>query len=125
MLLETLAPLDSAYRRQGYMDVVIRTNPRFDEAAHTVTYDVSLVPGEQYRMNEVTVNDLDPQALADFNKIFRLTKGELYDPGYVQDFLKSNTSVRSLMPYIGAYKAYAKPDTHTVDLVLTFSRRAL
>jgi outer membrane protein assembly factor BamA len=125
MLLETLEPLDSAYRRQGYMDVVIKTDPMFDDAAHTVIYNVSVVPGEQYRVSQVTAENLDPVALADFNKIFRETKGELYNPEYIKGFLKSNNSVKSLEPYVANYKAYADPNTHTVDLVLTFDRRPI
>jgi len=100
------------------MDVVIKTDPIFDDAAHTVTYNISVVPGQQYRIKDVTAQNLDPAALADFNKVFRLTKGELYNPEYVKGFLKNNNSVKSLEPYIASYKAYADPDSHTVDLVL-------
>ena len=125
MLLETLAPLDTAYRRQGYMDIVIKTDPKFDDAAHTVAYNISIVPGEQYRIHEVTANNLDPAALADFNHGFTMSKGELYNPEYVKGFLKNNTSLKSLAPYMATYKAYADPNTHTVDLVLTFVNRGL
>lgn len=125
MLLETLQPLDAAYRSKGYMDVVIRTDPKYDDAAHTVSYTVSVVPGDQYRINQVTANNLDPAPLADFNKAFRLTKGELYNPEYVKGFLKNNSSIKSLEPYTATYKAYADPNTHTVDLVLTFAGRNL
>ncbi|HEX3571521.1 MAG TPA: POTRA domain-containing protein [Acidobacteriaceae bacterium] len=123
MLLETLAPLDSAYRREGYMDVVLKTDPSFDEAAHTVTYTISVIPGAQYRIREVTANNLDPAGLADFNKAFRMSKGELYNPEYVRSFLKNNSSIKSLEPYVATYKAYADPNTHTVDLILAFVRR--
>ena len=125
MLLETLQPLDLAYRRQGYMDIVIKTDPKFDDTAHSVTYNVSIVPGEQYRIHEVTANNLDPAALADFNRAFTMTKGELYNPEYVKGFLKNNSSLKSLAPYTATYKAYADPNTHTVDLVLTFVRRTI
>jgi outer membrane protein insertion porin family len=125
MLMETLAPLDSAYRRQGYMDILIRTDPQFDDAARTVAYNVSIVPGEQYRIHEVTANNLNPAALADFNHAFTMGKGELYNPEYAKSFLKNNTSLKSLAPYTATYKAYADPNTHTVDLVLTFVSRGL
>jgi len=125
LVLETLAPLDRAYRIQGYMDVVIRTDPKFDDAAHSVIYNFSVVPGEQYRVHEVTANNLVPAALTDFNNAFRMTKGELYNPEYVKGFLKNNSSVKSLEPYIATYKAYADPNTHTVDLVLTFGPRTI
>jgi outer membrane protein insertion porin family len=123
MLMETLAPLDTAYRRQGYMDVIIKTDPKFDDATRTVTYNVSVIPGEQYRIHEVTANNLEPGALADFNRAFTMGKGELYNPEYVKGFLRNNNSVKSLAPYTATYKAYADPNTHTVDLVLTFAGR--
>ena len=120
LLLETLAPLDAAYRARGYMDVLIKTSPQFDDAAHTVAYNISVVPGDQYRIRDVTAENLPADALADFKHAFRLTQGELYNPDYVHNFLKNNTLVQSLMPYSGTYKAYADPNTRTVDLVITF-----
>lgn len=122
MLMETIAPLDLAYRRLGYMDIVVKTAPAFDDATHTVTYNISCIPGQQYRIKQVTANNLDPVALADFQKNFRMTGSELYNPEYVHNFLKNNSSLKSLEGYTGDYKAYADPNSHTVDLVLTFVR---
>jgi outer membrane protein insertion porin family len=124
LLFQTLAPLDAAYRRQGYMDVIIEAVPTDDPATHQVTYTVSVKPGEQYRIHEVTANNLDPVARADFNRDFLMKPGELYNPEYVTGFLKSNTALQSLLGYSFSYKAYADPNTHTVDLVLTFFRGA-
>ncbi len=121
-LLETLTPIDAAYRRQGYMDVVINAAPTLDSAAHTVAYAVSVQPGEQYRIHEVTANNLDTAARADFDRHFLLKPGDLYNPGYVAGFLTNNTAVRSLDGYSAAFKAYADPNTRTVDLVINFFR---
>jgi outer membrane protein insertion porin family len=71
-LLLTLAPLDTAYRKQGYMDVIIKADPKEDAAAHTVAYTVTVTPGEQYRLAKVTAEGLDPTAQADFEKYFKL-----------------------------------------------------
>jgi outer membrane protein assembly factor BamA len=122
-LLKTLKPLDDAYRRQGYMDVTIDASPRLDSSAHTVAYTVTLTPGEQYRVHDVTTNNLDPAAKADFDSHFQLKQGELFNPEYVSGFLKGNSALTSLAPYIGTWKAYADPNTHTVDLVVTFMNR--
>ena len=121
-LLKTLAPLDAAYRRKGYMDVAVEAVPSFDAAAHTVAYMVSVVPGEQYRMHEVTAGGLDPAAKADFDRGWLMKEGELYNPEYVKSFLKQNTALRALEGYSAGFKAYADPNTHTVDLVITFAR---
>jgi outer membrane protein insertion porin family len=122
LLMETLAPLDAAYRRQGYMDVIVKAVPIADPATHMVAYTVSVDPGEQYRIHQVTANNLDPAAQADFDRGFLMKTGELYNPEYVSGFLKNNTSLRALEGYSAGFKAYADTNTHTVDLVLTFVR---
>lgn len=122
-LLETLQPLDSAYRRQGYMDVAIMAAPTIHKETNEVSYAVSVDPGEQYRVNEVTAENLDPAAKAAFDKVFQMKTGELYNPEYMSEFIKKNTSVKEFQPYVGDYVAYAHPKTHTVDLVITFARR--
>ena len=50
--------------------------------------------------------------------------GELYNPEYVKAFLKINSGLRELAGYAAVYKGYADPNTHRVDLVLTFARRS-
>jgi outer membrane protein assembly factor BamA len=125
LLLETLAPLDAAYRRQGYMDVVVETVSNSDPATHQVAYSVSVKPGEQYRIHDITTNNLDPAARTEFDRGFLMKTGELYNPEYLRAFLKSNTALQALDGYSGAYKAYADPNTHTVDLVITFARASM
>ena len=122
LLIETLAPLDAVYRKQGYMDVIVQAVPDANPATHQVAYSVSVKPGEQYRVREVTANNLDPAARADFDRGFLMKTGELYNPQYITSFLKKNTALQALANYSGTYKAYADPNTHTVDLVLTFFR---
>ncbi len=121
-LLESLRPLDAAYRRKGYMDVSIQTNPKPDAATNTVAYTIAVTPGEQYRVKEVSTNNLDPAAKADFDRGFLMKAGELYNPEYVATFLKKNTALRALEGYSASFKAYADPNTHTVDLVISFIR---
>ena len=92
LLMQTLAPLDAAYRRQGYMDVVVEATPAIDAAAHQVAYTVTVTPGEQYRINKVTANNLDPVARDNFDRRFTMKTGDLYNPEYVTGFLKNNSS---------------------------------
>jgi len=122
LLIETLAPLDAAYRRKGYMDVIVKAAPTADPATHQVAYTVSVIPGEQYRIHEVTANNLDDAARADFDRGFLMKAGEIYSPEYATNFLKNNTALRALDGYSATYKAYADTNTHTVDLVITFFR---
>ncbi|HEY5330751.1 MAG TPA: POTRA domain-containing protein [Acidobacteriaceae bacterium] len=122
LLLATLAPVDMAYRRQGYMDVVVQPGPVLDRTAHTVAYTVAVVPGEQYRLRSVNATGLDPAARNDFDRGWTMKAGALYNIQYVTSFLENNTALRALSAYSFAYKAVADPQTHTVDLALTFVR---
>jgi outer membrane protein insertion porin family len=122
LLIETLAPLDAAYRRQGYMDVIVKATPTADSATHQVAYTVSVTPGEPYRIHEVTAKNLDDAAQAEFDRGFLMKAGELYSPEYATNFLKNNTALQALQHYSGSFKAYADTNTHTVDLVITFFR---
>lgn len=119
-LLGTLWPIESAYRRQGYMDVVIDPGATLDKTAHTVAYKVSVVPGEQYRIAELKPTGLDPAAQAEFNRAWTMREGDLYNVEYVRGFLINNSGLRSLANYTFAYRAEADPLKHTVILTLTF-----
>ncbi len=119
LLFQTLAPLDSAYRKQGYMDVIIEAAPAADPATNQVAYTISVKPGEQYRIHDVTADNLDPDARDEFDRLFLMKDGDLYNPEYVTEFLQYKTA-RLLKAYSPNFKAYANPNNHTVDLVLTF-----
>lgn len=120
-LLATLAPIDAAYRRLGYMDVVVRAIPTLDASTHTVAYVVQVEPGETYRVQTLTADNLTPAAHADFDRTFRMKAGELYNPEYAAGYLKSNKSLHALDNYFATFKAYADPNAHTVELVMTFA----
>jgi outer membrane protein insertion porin family len=121
-LMETLTPLDTAYRHKGYMDVIVSAIPTLEKAALTVDYSVSVKPGEPYRIHEVTADGLPPDARADYDRGFLLKAGDLYDPEYVRDFLKNNTALVKLNGYSANFIAVADPVAHTVDLSITFYR---
>lgn len=117
---ESLAPIAAAYRNHGYLDVIVKAQPTFDAAAHTVSYTLSVVPGQPYNIHQVTAENLDPYAKADFDKYFGLHPGDPYNPAYVSNFVKNNSAVSWLSTYSGSFKAYTHPATHTVDLDITF-----
>ena len=124
-LLETLAPLDAAYRRRGYLDVMVHSGAALDAAAKQVAYAVTVEPGEQYRLKTFTADGLDAVAKADFDRTFQIKPGDVFNPEYVANFLKNNTAVKSLEGYSGGYKAIADPNTHTVEVVLTLNRTVI
>jgi outer membrane protein insertion porin family len=122
LLLQTLSSLDGAYRSKGYIDLTIDTAPALDTAAHTVSYTVTVSPGEQYRLHTITTANLDPAQTAEFNGAWKLNPGDVYNADYVATFLASHN-----LPTLAGISATATvtsdPTSHLVDLTITFPKR--
>jgi outer membrane protein assembly factor BamA len=122
LLMGTIAPLDAAYRRKGYMDVIASATPTLDKAALKVDYAVTLVPGEPYHLREVMTQGLegDAQAKSEFDRSLLMKTGDLYNPYAIIDALKKDAAPPALRPYSATFKAQADPATHVVDVLITF-----
>ena len=124
LLLTTEGKVLTAYRAQGYMDAYLHVTPALDTTAHTVAYDLTAVPGEQYHLKTITVVGLTPDARQQFDSGWRMQPGDLYNEPYIQHFLNNNTALLKLNNYAGSYQASADPNTHLVDLIITFVSKA-
>ena len=113
-------PLLDAYLQRGYLDVVVIPLLQFDRVAHTVAYTLDLQPGAVYRVGTFNVRGLSPQARKDFDSAWKLKPGIVYDAIYATNFLHLNTALKSLDPYTGKVDTVAHPETHTVDVTMTF-----
>jgi outer membrane protein insertion porin family len=120
-LLSTEAAISAAYLSHGYLDIYILTHPVPDAAAHTVAYTLEPVPGDVYHLRTVTPKGLSPEALQEFNAAWRMKPGDVYNPTYVPEFIHNNTALKHLSTYAGSFQASADPQTHQVDLTLTFA----
>jgi len=119
-LLESLGKLEAAYRSKGYMDVAVTATPRLDTTAHQVTFTIATFPGEQYKLRQVTPVGLSAAQQADFDKAWKLRPGDVFDEHYASSFLTDNTAMQSFNGYSAKFKTIADPDTHTVELIMTF-----
>ena len=124
LLLETLQPLDKTYRQLGYMDVILNAEPTLDRTQHRVDYAITVTPGEQYRLHELKTEGLTVAARAELDTGFQLKPGDLFNPYYVLNFIPSlagtHPELHALQGYTASYIAYADPNKHTVDVVMTF-----
>jgi outer membrane protein assembly factor BamA len=119
-LRESLAPLARAYYSKGFQDARIQAPATIDRPTHHVTYTVRVVPGEQYRIHSIKTAGLSDVQAKQFSSAWRMNSGDFFDVNYLTDFLKQNGTLQSLRGYSAAYKAYSDPNTHLVDLVITF-----
>ena len=119
-LLVSLRKLEAAYRNKGYIDVVVTATPQLDTASHQVAFTIAAIPGEQYKLHQVTPVGLSEAQQQDFNMAWKMNPGDIFNEGYVASFLTNNSAISSLNGYSAGFKTIANPDAHTVDLIMTF-----
>jgi outer membrane protein insertion porin family len=123
-LSSALTLIDTAYRRQGYMDVTVDAAPQLDSVAHMVTYTITANSGPQYHFSELHILNLAPDARSKFDTLWKLQPGEIYDETYLATFLKANIAQPYLQPYSLTYRVESDPDNHLVKLYLIFAQAA-
>jgi hypothetical protein len=56
-----------------------------------------------------------------FDEAWTMKPGDLYDATYIVTFIKKNIAQEVFQPYTFGYRAVGDPQTHLVDMTLTFS----
>jgi outer membrane protein insertion porin family len=77
-----------AYGRKGYIAARVRPETDFDDTARSVTYRFHVTEGPQYRMGDLVITGLDEAALNNLRGRWRLLHREVYDEGYVDEFIR-------------------------------------
>jgi len=119
-LRHTEAGISRAYLRQGYIDVYVLPNPVTDATAHTVAYTFTAVPGAVYSLHTLTVNGLPDSARTLFQSNWPMKPGDPYSDLAVADYLTKYVAQPIFREYNAGFKAAGNPETHQVDLTLTF-----
>jgi outer membrane protein assembly factor BamA len=121
-LRQSLAPLARAYFAKGFQDAKVQAPATLDPATHHVAYTIRVVPGDQYRLRTIKFNGLSEAQSKELNSAWRMKPGDFYDVNYMTEFLKQNSALQTLRGYSATYKAISDPDTHLVDLTVTFGK---
>src|SRR5665213_62769 len=79
--------VEQEYEHRGYVDVKIDPQPRFDEPAATVTYNVTITEGPQYHMGELVVSGLSIDAERLLRAAWRQARGDPFDRIYFDAML--------------------------------------
>ncbi|HWW23055.1 MAG TPA: POTRA domain-containing protein [Edaphobacter sp.] len=119
-LRQSLAPLAHAYYAKGFQDAKIQASATTDRATHHVAYTVRVVPGDQYRLHSVKAVGLSDEQRKQFDSAWHMNAGDFYDINYMAEFLKKNSALQTLRGYSATWKALSDPNTHLVDLTITF-----
>ena len=122
-LRQSLFLVTGPYAAQGYIDAKVDATPAFHPEQRTVDYSISVIPGEPYRMGQLTVLNLDEARKAKVLEVWALHPGAPFDKSYAPVFLKKNAAqLHTLDGYSATYRQIKHLDTHIVDLQVTFKR---
>jgi outer membrane protein insertion porin family len=121
-LTETRKAILAAFHKQGYVNAQLLVKTDLDDTAGTVNYIFAVNTGEFYKLNKITTVGLTPLAKKEFDDNFALKPGQPFNEDYVTNFLVNNPSLKALSGYGFNYQTDSNPETHTVDLTLTFTR---
>jgi outer membrane protein assembly factor BamA len=114
------------YGKKGYLKVLFKPEPVFDDARQLVTYQVAVAEGPQYRMGQVTIAGLPEDDAGRVKAAWGLKAGEVFDTSYINAFL-NKVSRERLIKQTGGLKVeqeYKRDDQRLiVDVVVKFGRQ--
>lgn len=126
-----LREIGSLYGHTGHLDLSLRAEPEFDDAASRVTYKIAIKEGPQYRMGAFKIKGLSESDAKSLERKWKLKSGEVLDTSYLERFFTTDI-IEELQRLIAARKALAKgpPDikkditpnrqTLTADVTIEF-----
>ena len=119
--------LELEYGKRGYLDAKLEPTPEFDETAHRVSYHVNILEGSQYRMGDMVVTGLSPDAEKQLRHTWQIAPGQVFDNAYFENLVgvlaKPRREVFGELPiHYTQFGHFLRPDTdrHTVDVLLDF-----
>ncbi|MBB5339310.1 POTRA domain-containing protein [Tunturiibacter gelidoferens] len=121
-LRQSLSIIAGAYFAKGFQDAKVKAPATFDHLGHHVSYTITVDPGPQYHIHSVKALGLSDEQQKQFDSAWHMNPGDFYDATYLTEFLHKNSALQSLAGYSATYKATSDPDTHLVDLTITFAK---
>jgi hypothetical protein len=119
--------VEEEYHHRGYVDAKLDPRPQFDDSAGTVTYNVGVTEGPQYRMGDLVLTGLSLDAERVLRTVWRQAKGDVFDGAYFDDMLvkleKPSTLIFGDLPvHYAELGHWLRPnlETHTMDVLLDF-----
>jgi outer membrane protein assembly factor BamA len=119
--------LQMEYGKRGYLDTKLDPQADFDDAGHRVSYRVNIVEGFPYRMGELVVTGLSPDAEKQLRRTWQIASGQVFDNAYFVKLLgmleKPRREVFGELPvHYTQFGHFLRTDTdrHTVDVLLDF-----
>jgi outer membrane protein assembly factor BamA len=126
-LIKFTRGLDAAraiYEKSGYLEAEFAVKKIFEESDGSVSFDIGVTEGIQYRMGELEIAGLPGNAAEGFRKAWKLKPGDVFDGSYPEEFLAKEVPPR--LSRLGFKMASAREsrkldrENHRVDVTLNF-----
>ncbi len=79
--------VEEEYGRHGYIEARVEPRPIFDDAAHTISYQVSIEEGPQYRMGEMVLTGVSLASEKLIHERWPILAGQVFDKIQFEEFL--------------------------------------
>ena len=115
------------FSNHGYLDANLDFHPEFDDAAHQVSYRVTINEGAQYHMGDLVITGLSLEAERRLRAAWQIPTGQVFNGGYFEKLLtKLATPSEEIFGDLPVH--YAQPghwlqkhsDAPIVDVLLDF-----
>jgi outer membrane protein assembly factor BamA len=115
------------YGRRGYLETKVEPAESFDEAAHTVSYQVKITEGAQFKMGTFVLTGVSTAADRKIHETFPMQTGELFDKtkfeAYLSKLQSKPAQIFGDLPVhyenVGHWLR-TNPADNTVDVLLDF-----
>jgi outer membrane protein assembly factor BamA len=116
------------YKAKGYLLVAVKPEPTFDRTNGTVSFQVTVEPGDVYHMNTVKFQNVSDDLRRLLLHNWQMAPDDLFDENYVREF---PTIAAKQEPVLGRaltginyeWHLSVDPQTHAVDVVISLSKR--
>jgi outer membrane protein assembly factor BamA len=111
----------AAVKRNGYIDAKIHELREMDDEAKAVDVELIVEPGGRYSFDSLEIRGLDIIAEPAIRKMWKMEKGDPFNPEYPDAFLE-RVRAEAVLDNLGATRSRADLDevTRTVKVVLFF-----
>lgn len=87
-LSKDLEQVEKLYGTKGYLFAHVTPAPELDEAESAVTYRLEVSEGDLFRMGELVIDGLDPDATSKMAAQWQMKAGDPFDNSYLTRFFK-------------------------------------
>jgi len=115
------------YGQRGYLEAKVTPAAAYDDAAHTVSYEVTIAEGAQYRYGSMAISGMSLSGERMIREAWSLKPGDLFDKKVFEEFLvrletKRETIFKDLPVHYDTVGHFLQTDPQkgTVDVLLDF-----